>query len=156
MHLKKMLPADQFDVRDFDERGVPDGGGLDWHNRETRKWLDIAATNAKEDRSTIICGYAEHERFRGVHTSEDVPGQLILLHASGDTIRERLLGRYPTAESIKEINRASGVPLDKFIENNVSYAPTLRTLFEKEGAPIIETDNKSPEKVAGEIVGLVK
>lgn len=43
--LKKLLPANIFDVRDFDERGVPDGGGPLWHNNETHHWLDVAALN---------------------------------------------------------------------------------------------------------------
>jgi nucleoside-triphosphatase THEP1 len=34
-HLKEILPVEKYDVRDFNERGVPDGGGLEWHNNET-------------------------------------------------------------------------------------------------------------------------
>ncbi len=152
-YLKKLLPVNLYDVRDFDERGVPDGGGLEWHNNETLYWLGIATENARNNMSTIICGFAEPERFKKVYKKEQHPPALLfLLHASSDTIRQRLLGRYPTSESVHEIRRASGVPLNEFVENNVSYAPELRTLFEKEGAPIIDTDVKTSEEVAQEIV----
>lgn len=29
-YLKELLPADNYDVRDFDERGVPDGADSNW------------------------------------------------------------------------------------------------------------------------------
>lgn len=156
-HLKELLPRERYDVRDFDERGVPDGGGLVWHNNETRHWLDTALKNADDGKSTIICGFAEPERFKKVHAPErDLPATLFLLHASGDTIRKRLYGRYPTPESIVEINRATGVPLDQFVENNVSYVSELRSIFEKEGAPIIDTDTKTAKETAREIVKLIE
>jgi len=155
-HLKELLSEKEYDIRDFDERGVPDGGGLEWHNRETLYWLGIAAENAQHDRSTMICGFAEPERFNKVHNKEKhPPARLLLLHASGDTIRKRLIGRYPTPESVREINRASALPLDQFVENMVSYAPELRSIFEREGAPIIDTDAKTSREVAEEIVKLL-
>lgn len=151
-HLKNILPADQYDVRDFDERGVPDGGGSEWHDNETLYWLNVATENAKQNKSTIICGFAEPKKIKKIHKTEaHPPAKLFLLHASGDIIRQRLLKRHATSESIKEINRASGVTLEKFIKNNISYAPELRAIFEDEGTPIIETDTKTPKEVAKEI-----
>ncbi len=49
----------------------------------------------------------------------------------------------------------SGVSLDKFVEDNVSFAPQLRTIFEEENSPIIETDRMTPEDTAKEIVMLL-
>lgn len=119
-HLKNLLPADKYDIRDFDERGVPDGGGQEWHDRETFHWLETANENSKNNKSTIICGFQNPERFRQLHKKEvHVPATLFLLHASADILRKRLLGRYPNPESILEINRASGVPLDKLRETTV-------------------------------------
>ena len=149
--LRELLPPDKFDVRDFDERGVPDGGGREWHNAETFHWLTVATENTTVGKSTIICGFNEPERVLAIHTESHPDVELILLHASADTIRRRLRGRYPTAESEREIERASGTSLEKFIENCVSYAPTLHQKFEEENCLIIDTDNKSPEEVAGEI-----
>lgn len=149
--LQKLLPPDKFNIRDFDERGVPDGGGPAWHRTETAHWLSVATQNAAEDKSTIICGFNEPERIWAVHTKTHPDVELILLHANADTIRKRLRGRYPTVESEKEIERASGTSLEKFIENCVSYAPTLHKKFEKENYLIVDTDDKTPEEVAREI-----
>jgi len=155
-HLKNMLPADTFDIRDFDERGVPDGGGQIWHDRETRHWLDTAMANAKEGKSTIICGFANPEQFKKVHNTEkDIPAELFLLNLSAENIRKRLYGRHSTPKSIEEIERASAIPLDRFIEGNVSFAPELKSIFEKNGSAVIETDDKSPEEVAREIVKII-
>ena len=155
--LKTILPPSEYDVHDFDERGVPDGGGFDWHSKETLRWLEVGGKNAANNISTIICGFQNPEEFNKLHNKEiHAPAKLLLLHASGDTIRKRLLGRYPTPESIAEINRASGEPLNQFVEDNISFAPTLRAIFEKEGAPIIDTDAKTPEEVAREIVKLLQ
>ncbi|MFA5967281.1 MAG: AAA family ATPase [Patescibacteria group bacterium] len=155
-YLKSLLSADEYDIRDFDERGVPAGGGHEWHNAETLYWLETAAENAELGKSTIVCGFVEPERFWKVYSKENhPPAQLVLLHASNDTIKKRLLSRYQTPESIAEISRAAGVPLDKFIEDILSAAPWLYDIFKKEGAPIIDTENKTPEEVAQEIVNLL-
>ena len=109
-HLQKILPAESFDVRDFDERGVPDGGGTVWHNAETFFWLETAVANATQGKSTVVCGFAEPERFWALHNqSVHPPAQLLLLNASGETIRTRLLGRHATPETIAEITRAAGI-----------------------------------------------
>jgi broad-specificity NMP kinase len=150
-YLKALLPLDKFDIRDFDERGVPDGGGPKWHRKETSHWLDVAEVNAKNGISTIICGFNEPKRVRAVLKESHPPVELILLHASGDIIKRRLLGRHSTPESTEEIQRASGVSLEEFIKNCTTHAPQLRTLFEKEECLIIDTDTKSPAEVAEEI-----
>ena len=153
LHLKKMLPGDQYDIHDLDERGVPDGGGQVWLDGETRHWLEVAKTNATVGKSTIICGFADPDQFEKIYNQEtDVPAKIILLHASSETIRKRLYGRYPTPESIKEINRASGVSLDTFVEGCISFAPEFHSVFKKHAFPIVDTDNKTPEEVTREII----
>lgn len=150
-HLKKFLPESNFDIRDFDERGVPDGGGPIWHKQETANWLEVGKVNAKEDKSTVICGFNEPERIRAVWNEAYPETELILLNASGDVIRRRLLGRYPTKESEKEIERAAGKPLKEFAEECAAFAPILRDKFALEGCKIIDTDTKNPEEVAMEV-----
>lgn len=152
-YLKDFLSKDDYDVRDFDERGVPAGGGAKWHDEESLNWLKIAKENAKNNKSTIVCGFQNPERLSELHKKNiDVLVKVILLHASPDTIRNRLLGRHNNPESIKEIERASGVSLEKFVENMLSYLPTLRGIFEQRNLPIIETDDKIPEEVAKEVL----
>lgn len=155
--LKGFLPVGGYDIRDFDERGVPDGGGQEWHNNETLYWLEVANENAKHKKSTIVCGFADPTRFWNVHNKEKhIEATLLLLNASAEIIRNRLMGRYPTLESIQEINRASGAQLDEFIEGNISYAPILHDIFKKENSPIIETDEKTPLEVAQEISEIIQ
>ena len=156
-YLKDSLDSNFYDVRDLDERGVPDGGGLDWLNNETRHWLDVANDNAQKGKSTIVCGFANPELFGQVYKKDiDIPAQIILLNASAGTIRARLEGRHNTPETVKEIERASGVSLNQFIENNTSFSVDFKNIFEKSKLPIIETDNKNPQEVVSEIVSIIK
>ena len=155
-HLKERLSAEEYDVRDIDERGVPDGGGLEWLNNETRHWLNTAKKNAENGRNTIICGFANPELFKKVYKQdEDILSQLILLHASEEVLEKRLRGRHSTSESIKEIERAAGIPIEEFIKNNVSFSPVLRKIFEEHKGRIVDTDNKTPAEIADEIVQIV-
>lgn len=152
-HLKSLLSPELVDVRDLDERGVPDGGGIAWLLSETRHWLDVAKTNAQEDKDTIICGFANPELFEQVYNKEnDIPAEIILLDASSGVIEQQLRGRHTTHESLREIERAAGKPFDEFVAGCVSFAPTLRAIFEKHSYPIIDTDNKTPSEVAQKII----
>ncbi len=152
-HLKGKLSSDEYDIRDLDERGVPDGGGLVWLNNETRHWLDVAKENSLNSKSTIICGFANPELFKDIYKKEDdIPAHIILLHASGEVLEARIRGRHSTSESVKEIERASGVSVDQFVKDNVGFAPKFREIFQQNGYPIIETDNKIPSEVADMII----
>jgi len=157
VHLKKMLPPDVYDVRDLDEHGVPDGGGLEWLNNETRYWLDVAKENAKQGKSTIICGFANPELFNEVYRpEEDIPAELILLNVSPANLEARLRGRHNTLESVREIERASGVSLEKFIEDNKKFVSTLKEIFQKNGYSTVETDGKTPEEVSSLVVKVMR
>lgn len=154
--LKKILPQGTFDVRDFDERGVPDGGGPEWHNNETRYWLDVAAVNAKNGKSTVISGFINPEQFKNIHKQDkDIPTQIILLDISPEILEKRLYGRHVTSDSIQGIERAAGVSLDEFVEQCASFAPKLHMIFEQNNLPIVDTDNKTPEDVAKEVINYI-
>lgn len=154
--LKKILPQSAFDVRDFDERGVPDGGGQKWHDNETRHWLDVAAINAKNGKSTVISGFTNPEQFKNIHNPDrDIPAQIILLDVSPEILKKRLYGRHVTPESRQEIERAAGVSLDEFIEQCSSFAPKLRIIFEQNNFRIVNTDNKKPEEVAKDVANYI-
>lgn len=155
--LQGKLSADIYDIRDFDERGVPDGGGPLWHSAETRYWIDTANENAKHGKSTIISGFANPEDFKKIHNTEvDIPVKIILLHCSPETLEERLQGRHSTPETTAEIERAAAVPLDQFIKDNVSFSPVLKGIFEKENFPIVNTDGKTPNGVADLVLKHIK
>lgn len=155
-HIRNLLPANSFDIRDFDERGVPDGGGPTWHDNETRHWLDVATLNSRKNKNTIISGFINPEQFNDVYVPDrDIPARILLLNASSDTVRRRLYGRHATAKSKAEIERAAGTSLDEFVEQCASFAPELRIIFEQGAFPIIDTDGKKPEVVAQEVVNIV-
>jgi broad-specificity NMP kinase len=152
-----MLDKNLYDVRDLDERGVPDGGGIEWLKNETRYWLDVAKESSKIDKSTIVCGFANPELFDEIYNGDtDIPAKIILLNASANTIHARLMGRHDTPESIKEIERASGVSLNQFIENNSNFSVEFKNIFEKRKLPIVETDNMNPEQVSNEVVKIIE
>lgn len=156
-HLQGMLDKNLYDVRDLDERGVPDGGGIEWLKNETRYWLDIAKENSEHGKSTIVCGFANPELFEQIYKKDtDIPAKIILLNASGETIRARLAGRHNTSESVKEIERASGISLDKFIENNINFSAGFKKIFEKRKLPIVETDNLTPEEVSKSVIKIIE
>ena len=150
--LKKILPQETFDMRDFDERGVPDGGGQQWHDKETRYWLDTAAVNAQNGKSTVISAAIIPEQFKKIHNPDkDIPALIILLDVEPDVLRKHLYGRHATPESKMEIERAAGIPLDEFVEQMASFAPKLRIIFEQNNLPIVDINNKTPTEVAKEI-----
>lgn len=154
--LKKVLPPNIFDVRDFDERGVPDGGGPEWHNIETQHWLSVAAQNALNGKNTIVSGFINPEEFEKIHNPDkDIPAQVILLDVSADVLRKRLYGRHATSESRREIERAAGVSIDEFVEQCAGFLPKLRLVFERNNFPIIDTDNKASESVAQEVMKII-
>ncbi len=154
--LKKILPQNAFDVRDFDERGVPDGGGPKWHDSETHHWLDVAASNAVNGKSTVISGFTNPEQFKKIYNPDkDIPAQIILLDVSADVLRKRLYGRHSTPESKQEIERAAGVSLDEFVEQCTLFAPILRSIFEENNFRIVSTNDKSPEVIAQEVMNII-
>lgn len=156
-HLQNLLDNNLYNVRDLDERGVPDGGGEEWLINETRHWLDVAKENVQKGMNTIICGFANPELFEKIYNKDqDVNAQIILLHASEETIRERLMNRHNTPKSIEEIERASGITLNEFIESNSKFSKEFKEIFEKRNLHIVETDNKTPEEVTDEIIEIIK
>ena len=86
---------------------------------------------------------------------KDVSADLILLHAPKNVLKERLYDRHPTLESRKEMERMAKVNFDRFVKDNVNFSVELREIFEKNGYPVIETNNKAPEEVAEMIVRLI-
>ncbi len=154
-HLRALLPVDRYDVHDLDERGVPDGGGKAWHDKEMRHWIDVGNENATKGISTIICGFAQPEGLAEVGLEGDLEVCPVMLDASDDTLRSRLIGRHTTPQSIAEIERASGKPVSEFIDKMVADAPLVRDLFKKHSCTIVNTDGKTPLETAGEIAKLI-
>lgn len=144
----KALLGPGFEVHDFDERGVPDNADRAWRLAETRRWADLAAENTQKNIVTIVCGFA-----RPSEMEEDASVGFVLLDASEETIRRRLLNRYQTPESVAEIQRASGKTVQQFVADNVEFSSVLSKEAEQFGVDIVETDSLTPKQVAKEVLG---
>lgn len=154
-YLKKLLPSDKYDVRDFDERGVPDGADRNWRKSEVKKWLVIGEVSAKEGTSTVVCGFVKTKDFEELVTEATPNIKLILLDADSETIRKRLMGRYSNDGVFDETKKVIGKSVNEFIESNVYYCAIMRKECEEEGWKIIETSNLTPEEVSKKVVKLM-
>lgn len=152
-HLKSLLNDKDFDIHDFDERGVPDGGGRQWRIKETEHWINYGKQNIKDGISTVICGFSNPEET--VHNdNEDT--KFILLDADDKTIKQRISGRYQTEKSRQELKRVSGDTVERFIEGNITFLETLRSICKDDKrCDIVDTINKLPKEVAKQVVEII-
>lgn len=150
-HLRALLPADKYAVYDFDKRGVPDGADHSWRKNEIKYWLEESARNAVEGKETVVCGFTKKTDFE--------PGaevEVIVLDATPEIIRERLVKRYTKDGVFDETQKVIGKPVNEFIEGNVWYADKMRTECGAAGCPIVDTSAISPEEVASTVAALIQ
>lgn len=140
-----------FEVHDFDEQGVPVGATRQWRLEKTKYWIDLGTKNAEKGIITIVCGFARPSEI----SDSDTVG-FILLDANEDTIRERLLNRHQTPESIQRIESVTGKKLEQFVADNASFAAVMRQEAAEFKEIIIDTNNKTPDVVGQEVVNAVK
>jgi len=153
--LKSNLPKEKYDIRDFDERGVPNDVDRKWRISETEYWIDLGEENIKNNISTIICGFSNPEET--IHNDNKDYIKFILLDASNEAIEQRIVGRYQTEESKQELRRVSGDSVKKFIKDNINFLETLRNICrDDERCKIIDTTDLTPKKVAVQIVKYIK
>lgn len=155
-YLKKLLPSNKYDVRDFDERGVPDGAGHAWRKTEATKWIEIGTEAAQKGISIIVCGFVKIKDFQDMQ-KENVPEiEIIVLGANAETIRNRLMARYTKNGVFDETQKAIGKPVNEFIESSVYYSKIMREESEKENLKIVDTSDISPEEVARKIIKIIE
>ena len=147
--LQKILQNENCELYDFDERGVPENADRIWRISETDYWISRGMDNRSRNIATVIFGFVkpdEVEKSIGI----------ILLDANKDTIENRIRGRYTTKESLDDLYRKTGKTLEKFIEGNVYVSSVLRERCLEIGCEIISTDEMLPEKIANNILTLLK
>lgn len=154
-YLKSQLPNTKYDVRDFDERGVPDGADRVWRISELVKWLEVAALSAQRGVSTIVCGFAKPKDFEGLSLVGIPEIELIILDAKPEIIRKRLEGRYSKNGVFDETQKVTGRPVNDFIRDNVYYCNIMREECTAGGCKIIDTSTLIPEEVSKRIVDLI-
>ncbi len=154
-HLKQILPSEQYDIRDFDERGVPMGASHAWRKSELKNWLNVATASAQKGLSTVICGFAKKEDFEGLIEKETPEVKIILLDAGPEIIRKRLIGRYTVDGVFNADKEVAGRPVDEFIKSNVYYCKIMREDCEKAGYEIIDTSIIQPDEVAQKVISII-
>lgn len=143
--LKQTLDTN-FELHDFDERGVPDNVTTDWQKEETEHWIKLGKENAKQNISTIICGFALPN-----HSTIDPIISFVLLDLTEDVLMKRLTERFSDPINILEMQRMTKKSPQEFIEENVRSIVWLRNLCIEANAHVINTSNLSPTEVANKI-----
>jgi len=153
-HLKSLFDEKDFDIHDFDERGVPSGVSRKWRKRETEFWLNLGRLNIKNDISTIVCGLSNPKEvaYNNINNT-----RFILLDAEKETIKGRITERYKTKKSEQELKRVSNCSVGNFIKDNTDFLEILRSICQNdERCDIIDTTNKLSKEVAKQITEIIK
>lgn len=152
-YLKSLLSLDKYDIRDFDERGVPESAGSAWRMSETAYWLETAKRTLKDTgRITIVCGFIKPIDFGTSLKDLGSTIQCILLDAHSDAIRQRLKQRYTKNGFFDPEQKVIGKSVLEFIDGNLYTLNMLKGEFEALGCPIIDTSKLAPEEVAKSII----
>jgi len=151
--LKRDLP-DQYVVKDFDERGVPKGGGRPWRLAETQYWILEGKRIASDEKVLIVCGLANPEELAVMEEAKEVDVKIILLDAPGEVIAERLNKRNSNKEVKAGLERTVG-SVDAFIKGSSNFAPILKDICIQANVPVINTTILNPEGVAEEVKKLL-
>lgn len=153
--LKNQLSIGHFSVYDFDERGVPDNADKDWRISETEYWLSVGIENKRQNKNTVVCGFMKPEEIEEVAERLGDRPVVIFLEADANSISERIKSRYLDENSVKELFRATGKSVEKFIEGNVYYSNILRESCLQYGYDVVDTTGKRPEEVTKEVVNII-
>ncbi len=148
-YLNALLPEDEFEVHDFDERGVPENADSEWRISETQYWVSEGAKLADKNKSIVICGFVKATDFQDLPNSSEIVA--IFLDAVPEIIRERLIKRYTKDEIFDESQKVIGKPINVFIEGNLWILSEMKKAFKQLNCPIIDTTNLTPEEVAKEV-----
>lgn len=153
-YLKPLFNRNDYDIHDFDERGVPSGADRQWRIKETEYWIELGRENIGNNISTIVCGFFNPKE--AIHDNKDYI-KFIFLDADSEIIEQRISGRYQTEKSRQELRRSTGKNVKKFIEDNVDFLEILRNICKDDRrCSIIDTTDKSPQEVAKRITRVIK
>lgn len=153
--LLKQRLANNFHIHDFDERGVPNNADKTWRQLETFHWLELGKTNIESNISTIVCGFMKPNEIVEASGKLGVHPQVCLLDVDEINLKERLLSRYQNDENTKELLRATGKTVNKFIEDNVYISALLRKSSKEYFFHILDTNQISPIQVAESVLRLI-
>jgi thymidylate kinase len=152
-YLKKLLPQNEYEVFDFDKRGVPENADRNWRISEAEYWIDESIKLADENKDTIVCGFIKPTDIP--NKNDKIQISLILLDASPEIIHQRLEKRFTKNGIFDESQKVIGKPINEFIESNVYILELMRKIFKEKSCPIVDTSNLTPDEVAKEIMDII-
>jgi energy-coupling factor transporter ATP-binding protein EcfA2 len=154
-HLNSLLPVDQFEIHNFDERGVPENAGGEWRISETKYWVDLGVELTLKNKKIIVCGFVKLADFGEMLFDESLGITLIFLDASPEIIRQRLVGRYTKDGYFDETQSVIGKPINVFINGNIYISQQMKKSFEESNCSIVDTSNLIPAEVANRVAGFI-
>src|SRR5262245_14696388 len=114
MELLKTHLGSDYEIHDFDERGVPDDVDIEWGVAEKKYWLSLGVANLQEGISTIICGFS----LPSDDDNRDLV-KFILLELDEEALRERLMKRYSNPENVENLRRMRRMTVEESLRENV-------------------------------------
>ena len=149
--LKKILPKN-YQIHDFDERGVPNNVNALWRRRTTRYWLERARDNAKSNVTTVISGLSKpHEIFHATTKRNQRKIRIAFLDVSSKQINKRLHRRYATPAKIRKLKAVTGLSLKDCITANIQHARELRQECKKYRCITFNTTTAKPSRTADKV-----
>jgi len=152
-YLRHFLPRDKFVVLDFDRR---EGGDQRWL-ASLREWIQEVSSEHGPGVEWIIGGpsYIEPNIIQNIPEASQIEIHLVLLDASEETVRSRLLTRYREEGRLKEGELVAGIPIADFIEENVAFGRQIHLTAQEHGYVIFDANKPSPMELADRVASYI-
>jgi hypothetical protein len=131
---------------------VPDNADSNWRRSETNYWLGIGKANFSNGISTIICGYSKPKEIDEISKEVDIDPAVYLLDANEEELSKRIMSRYETSESLKELERTTGKTPEKFLQDNIYISKKFRDDAEELGYIRLDVSSLTPEGTADAVM----
>jgi len=99
--LRKRLP--EFEIHDFDERGVPDDADTRWRQEQTEYWINKAIENQRLGKDTVISGGAVYGEILACPSITQIDHLGVCLLDCDDIVRLDRLRKYRGQEPDMDI-----------------------------------------------------
>lgn len=155
--LSSKLDEKMYKIHDFDERGVPNNADAEWRQSEMTHWFNEAIKDNSRGVNTIICGFVKASDLD--YAKSQIPGikfEVCVLDADAKTIKTRIINRYQTKESLKQLENTTGKTLERFVRDNIWVSEKFREEAIKNDFYVLETSRKTPEKVGCDVIEWIK
>ncbi len=156
LFLKTLLPSNQFEVHDFDERGVPAMADSNWRISETKYWVDLSVELFSKGKCIIVCGFVKVADFQEMLSDDSLGIITIFLDATPEIIRQRLVARYTKDGYFDESQMVAGKPINVFIDGNIWILGQMKESFAKLNSPIVDTSKLTPAEVARKVANIIQ